>query len=67
MELLEELGYRFNKEALKHEFEEMGRGLTSGTYNWFIAAAPYIAMAHKRGVEGKSLSGVFPFLEVLDG
>ena len=65
MELLEEMGYQFNKDALQHEFDLAGMKLTQGSCNWYEAAAPYIIMAYEQGRKGRELSNILPFLEAI--
>ena len=67
MNLLEELGYRFNEETLREAFQEAGQSLSAETCKWYQAAAPYIVMAYEQGQEGQALSSIFPFLEKAEG
>ena len=63
MALLERLGYQFNDEALREQFQQAGIKLSPCAKDWFEAAAPYMVLAYEQGREGKSLSKRFPFLE----
>ncbi len=66
MELYEELGYRINREILRHEYEKaLGRPFTDISLRWFEAIAPYAVMGYQAGRNGKELSETFKFLEVI--
>lgn len=65
MELLAEMGYQFNKDALRKEYDAAGMKLTKNTCNWYEAASPYIVMAYEQGKKGRELSDILPFLEVM--
>lgn len=63
MEFLKELGYQFDEEALRREYEKMNRELTSGGCDFYKIVTPFICMAYEQGREGSPLSELFPFLK----
>lgn len=66
MEILDELGYRFNEEALRQNLENFGQELVSKGCIWYKIIAPFVVAAYEQGREGNALSELFPFLEAVE-
>lgn len=63
-ELMMDLGYRFDRDALCREYLELnGRTPSRESVRWFEAVAPFLVIAYQKGLRHESLLGAFPFLK----